>query len=299
MHLKKKSLESQNFLLNFRDRTKAYQKTLICICVLAVVIPVISFAQNTVIRVVDEMALARLKPDPGSEVIKQFPLGARLEAKARIGDWYEITFTDDSGYTIAAYIHSASVEVIREDVAPPPEAYEEAATLDAPMDADQTGGLLNGFFLKFGVIDKGWSNWIGSLGFNFRLHNNISLGLEVMPSYTTLEDDSAELKQNTIHAFTLVNLRGGTSLYFIDPDMDFLKIYAGMGGGMALSHTNSSLEGSSSTLFKYNPALQILGGFELDTGKISLIFEYQMLRELDKNVDPNAWIGYLIFGIRF
>ncbi len=299
MHLKKKSLGSQNFLLNLQDRTKAYQRILTCLCVLALVIPVSSFAQNTVIRVVDEMALARLKPDPGSEVIKQFPLGARLEAKARIGDWYEISFTDDSGYTIAAYIHSASVEVIREDVAPPPEAYEEVAPLEAPMDADQTGGLLNGFFLKFGVVDKGWGNWIGSLGYNFRLHKNISLGLEIMPSYATLEDDSVELKQNTIHAFTLVNLRGGASLYFIDPDMDFFKIYAGMGGGMALSYTNSTFEGSSLTLFKYNPALQILGGIELDTGKVSLIFEYQMLRELDKNMDPNAWIGYLIFGIRF
>jgi hypothetical protein len=259
--------------------------------------PLLYSGEVIVIRVVDEMALARLEPDPGSQVLRQFPMGALLEAKSRIGDWYEISFTDDSGYTIVAYIQSGSVEVIREDVAPPPQAYEETVPLDTPLDTEETGGILNGFFLKFGVIDKGWSDWIGSLGYDFRLHKNISLGLEVMPSYITVNDDELELK--TIHAFTLVNLRAGTSLYFIDPDMDFFKIYAGVGGGMALSYTDSTIEGSSSTLFKYNPALQILGGIELDTGKVSLIFEYQMLRELDKNMDPNAWIGYLIFGIRF
>jgi hypothetical protein len=252
-----------------------------------------------VLRVIDETALARLEPDSASEVIKQFPMGARLEAKARAGDWYEISFKDSAGFTIAAYIHASSVEVISEAAAPSPQVLTEPETQDLVRIAHETGGLLNGFFLKFGVIDKGWGDWIGSLGYAIRLHKNISLGLEVMPSYTTLKDEELDLDLKTWHSFSLANLRAGTSLFFLDPDMDFFKIYAGLGGGAALSYTNSTIEGNSSTLFKYNPALQILGGFELDTGKVSLLFEYQMFREFEKDVESSGWVGYLIFGIRF
>lgn len=254
--------------------------------------------QAIVLRVIDDSAQARLKPDPGSEVLRLFPLGAQLEATTKVGNWYEISYTNEDGYTITAYILSSSVEVIRGDVAPPPPAYEELTPLEPAPTPAEAGGILNGFFLKFGVIDKGWGDWIGSLGYSFRLHKNISLGLEVMPSYTTVKDDVQELDVKTTHAFTLVTLRAGTSLFFIDPDMDFFKIYAGLGGGMGLRYTDSTVEGNSSTLFKSNPALQILGGLELDTGPVSLIFEYQMLREFDKSIDPNSWFGYVIFGIR-
>ncbi len=298
MHLNTISQKSKKYLLDSRNRTRVCQKILICLCAIAMVLPVVSHSQNIVIRVTDEAALARLKPDPGSDVLKQFPLGAQLEAAARAGDWYEISFTNEDGYTITAYIHSSSVEVIREEVAPPPVAYAEAAPMDTPLVSDQAGAILNGLFLKFGVMDKGTGDWIGSLGYSFRLHRNISISLEVMPSYISLKNDSIDLEQKTIHVFTLANVRAGTSLYFIDPGMDFFKFYAGFGGGMALSFTDTSLEGSSSTLFKSKPALQILGGIELDAGKVSLLFEYQMLRVLDKNVDPGSWAGYLIFGIR-
>jgi hypothetical protein len=268
-----------------------------CILVILFAAPLLYSGEVIVIRVVDEMALARLEPDPGSQVLRQFPMGALLEAKSRIGDWYEISFTDDSGYTIVAYIQSGSVEVIRKDVAPPPEIQEEAIPMDTPPDADQKGRILSGFFLKLGVMNKEGGGWIGSLGYDFRLHKNITLGLEVMPSYTSFKDATVELDMKTVSAFTLANIKAGTSLNFIK--MDFFKVYAGLGGGMALNFTRTTFEGYSSTLFKYNPALQILGGFEFDIGKVSLIFEYQKLRDLNPDVDPDEWVGYLIFGIRF
>lgn len=299
MNLKNKSLGSKNFLLNLRNGTQVYLGILICLCVLAVAMPVLSFAQNEVIRVKEDMASAYLKPDSSSRIVRQFPMGAMLESKQRVGEWFEISYNDDSGFTISAYIPSSTVEVVSGVSVPPPTKSQEQEPQSAPASHTLTGRVPSGFFLKMGVDANGYGHWIGSIGFDFRLFKYVALGIEVMPSFTSLSNDDVGLDQTTTSALTYLNIKAGTSLHFIKPQMDFIKVFGGWGGGLALSNTKATYEGTTSNLFKTDPSMHIIAGFELDAGKVSLIFEYNRRRILDPDVDPDACLEYIMFGIRF
>ncbi len=299
MHLKIKSLESPNFLFKLWKGAQVYRRALTWICVLVVVMPVLSRAQNEVIRVKEDMASAYLKPDSSSRIVRQFPMGAMLESKQKIGEWFEISFKDDSGFTISAYIPASAVEIISGESVPPPPSPQQLEPVAAPAVHTITGRIPSGFFLKMGVDANGYGHWIGSFGFDFRLFKYVALGIEVMPSLTRLANDDIELDQTTTSALTYLNIKAGTSLHFIKPQLDFIKIYGGWGGGLALSNTKVSYEGSSSNLFKTDPTMHITVGFELDAGKFNLIFEYNRRRILDPDVDPDVCLEYLMFGFRF
>jgi len=243
------------------------------------------------------------EPDTYSSVVKQIPMGTLLEAVSKLGDWYEIVVTDETGTTVSAYIPASAVEVVSIPVQPEAQEIRESYE-GVPSYPIQPGRIPSGFFLKFGVIDKGYGDWIGSLGYDLRIMKNLSVGLEVMPAYYSFTDvefqvdfETFLMDQSTMLVRSFLNVKGGTDLRMIRPQLDFAHIYGGIGGGLEADYTKNTIEQTTSK-FSLNPALHIFGGIELRAKFVNLIFEYQLIRVLDPDLDPDNWIGYLIFGIR-
>ncbi len=78
-------------------------------------------AQTTVLKVKVQTANVRSQPDTGAAVIKQVKLGTLLESKQKVGDWYEISVTNELGVSLTAYIHVNVVDVVTGGAVPTPE----------------------------------------------------------------------------------------------------------------------------------------------------------------------------------
>jgi hypothetical protein len=78
-------------------------------------------AQTTVLKVKVGTANIRSQPDTGAAVIKQVKLGTLLESKQKVGDWYEISVTNELGVSLTAYVHVNVVDVVSGGAAPTPE----------------------------------------------------------------------------------------------------------------------------------------------------------------------------------
>ena len=83
------------------------------------------YAQKVRLVVIEEGAVVQVRPDAGSDVIQDVPLGALLEAEQKVGEWYEVKVTSRLGVSLTGYIHE---RFIRTDEVPvtitqtPPEA---------------------------------------------------------------------------------------------------------------------------------------------------------------------------------
>lgn len=97
-------------------------KKLIPIGLLLLIITVSGlYAQQTIVlKVKVTVANARSEPDPNSMVVKQIQQGTLVEAKSKLGSWYEIVVTDETGNVVSAYIHENVVEVVGAPEPPPP-----------------------------------------------------------------------------------------------------------------------------------------------------------------------------------
>lgn len=70
-------------------------------------------AQTITVKVISQSAYVRLKPSIESMIISQVPLGAVLEAPAKIEDWYKVSLPPDAqGIVVQGYIHSTDIEVV-------------------------------------------------------------------------------------------------------------------------------------------------------------------------------------------
>ena len=106
---------------------------LVALC-LAVLVAAASAAQaNIVLKVKVQTANIRAEADAAGAVIKQVGLGTLLEARQKIGDWYEISITNDTGAKIIAYISASVVDVLSAGQTPPP--VREAAPVREPVQA--------------------------------------------------------------------------------------------------------------------------------------------------------------------
>lgn len=64
------------------------------------------------LRVVIELANVRIKPDIGSAIIKQFPLGTILESSGKEREWYKIRFELEGGDPLTGYVHESLVQLV-------------------------------------------------------------------------------------------------------------------------------------------------------------------------------------------
>jgi len=61
------------------------------------------------LKVVTEQANIRLKPDIGSEIIRQVPQGTILESTGKEGEWYVIKLETEEGQLTSVYVHESLV----------------------------------------------------------------------------------------------------------------------------------------------------------------------------------------------
>ena len=81
---------------------------------LLLMVSLLTAQTDITLRVTAEKARAWIKPDAASQMVRQFPLGALLQSTEKIGDWYQISFTDETGFTILAYVNAGDVDVVGE-----------------------------------------------------------------------------------------------------------------------------------------------------------------------------------------
>jgi len=84
------------------------------------------------LKVKVQVANVRAEPDINSAVVKQVNLGAQLESRQKIGDWYEIMVTDDKGTAMSGYINSSAVDIVSAGAAQPATAAPQAAVVSVP-----------------------------------------------------------------------------------------------------------------------------------------------------------------------
>jgi len=61
------------------------------------------------LKVTAEVANIRVKPSIGSNIIRQFPAGAILEAELKDGEWYLIKMEPDDAGNVSGYVHESLV----------------------------------------------------------------------------------------------------------------------------------------------------------------------------------------------
>ncbi len=64
------------------------------------------------LRVVSDLANVRIKPDIGSAIIKQFPMGTILESSSKEREWYKIQFELEEGEPLTGYVHESLVQLV-------------------------------------------------------------------------------------------------------------------------------------------------------------------------------------------
>ena len=79
-------------------------------------------AETTVLKVKVQSANIRTQPDINAAVVKQVKMGTLLESEQMVGDWYEVSVTNDLGVTLIAYIHANVVDVVSGAAEVQPEA---------------------------------------------------------------------------------------------------------------------------------------------------------------------------------
>jgi hypothetical protein len=63
------------------------------------------------VRVIKNNAVLRLKPKGDAVVISKLPLGALLDVKEQIDDWFQISLPPDKdGFVVTGYLHKSFTE---------------------------------------------------------------------------------------------------------------------------------------------------------------------------------------------
>jgi opacity protein-like surface antigen len=95
-------------------------------------------AETTVLKVKVQSANIRTQPDINAAVVKQVKMGTLLESEQMVGDWYEVSVTNDLGVTLTAYIHANVVDVVSGAAEAQPEAQPVVVPAQPTQPAPQT-----------------------------------------------------------------------------------------------------------------------------------------------------------------
>ena len=66
------------------------------------------------LKVTAEIANVRVKPFIGSNIVRQFPEGAILEAELKEGEWFLVKIEPDETGTVSGYVHESLVLALEE-----------------------------------------------------------------------------------------------------------------------------------------------------------------------------------------
>ena len=273
--------------------------------------------QVKIIKVIVGSANVRLKPDFNSQVITQIPSGTLLEPTSKTGEWYQISVSpDEKGAVVTGYIHQSTVQEIQttakpETETPPAKAQQPVPVQKEPQEIAppappryrpeaSDGSLFSGFFIKLGWMISppagGFGkSWLSSVGFDFGLSRNFSLGLELQPAYRNYPD----IDLTIIPIMGFANVKVGENAGRLIPFMRFLNVVGGAGIGLEASYAKTIFDNKTYTNFRSLLAFHIMLGGEIELRSLRLLLDYQLARISDPNVSPNFWRHFILFGLRF
>jgi len=160
--------------------------------------------------------------------------------------------------------------------------------------------VISGFIIGYGTGSKDnvRANWLVRLGGDFGVARNFSVGFEIMPSVFSVEEESIPFQQVGIPFNAFVNLKGGVHLGGLIPFLDFLKVFAGAGGGVGGMLTFITYNEETVEKLAFEAAVHVLYGIELDFGAVGIVAEFQKINIMVRNQNPDPWVNYFIIGLR-
>lgn len=114
---------------------------------LVILLAVAVVAEAAVIKIKVASANVRQKPDATSAILSRVSMGAMFEASKKVGNFYEISITDNSGNLVTGYISADVVEEVGPAAAPPTapaQAQRPQPTPTPPATTKRAGGLFIG-----------------------------------------------------------------------------------------------------------------------------------------------------------
>jgi opacity protein-like surface antigen len=154
----------------------------------------------------------------------------------------------------------------------------------------------SGFYLRFGylqdsLIEQFAYKWMASLGYDFGISRNFSIGIELQPAYRNIE--GLGLKMYPVRGW--INAKLGFEL----PFLRFLSLYVGGGAGGQAVYSTLNIQGETDSDFQANFGYLGLGGIRFRLGSITFVAEYQFSKISVPEVDPDSWQQHVLFGIQF
>lgn len=284
------------------------------LCILSLIVllttPFLQGEGNKKVEVTAKVAEVRAEPGLYGNILKMVKQGEVFEILEIRDHWYKIKLPVGlSDSTTSGYIHRAVVKLSSGEAESPPQEKSppsDPAPLPKPKKVRPmiTGpSLFSGSMIKFGFqfspqTSSFSDRWLAVWGSDFGIHRNFTIGYEIQPYYrhTSFDDDNA---QSILGSNLFVNVKGGVNLGDRWDSLTGLKVFGGIGAGATLDFNFVKTAGESSSQLDVYFAWHLLGGVEIDFSSLSVIFEYQIIKNSHPRITPDPWRHFLMFGVRF
>jgi len=240
------------------------KKLAIILLCLAVLAPLAAAGQAIVLKVKVQTANVRAEADTSGAVLKQVSLGTLLEARQKVGDWYEVAITNETGARLTAYISASVVDVVSGATAAAPvqQPPAQAPPVNAPVPQPA-------YRPQAPVADSGYTPSTGG----FKLMAAFGSG---SISYDTSKDTSGndvnQYKSGRMGFGGGIGFETGSTLGF-EIDLLYLQkgvVFSGTAEGNTFKATMKLDEVSLPVLLKFHllnkagaPDIYLLGGGEI------------------------------------
>ena len=127
------------------------KKTPVLVCAIVLLLALAVVADAAVIKVKVQTANVRQKPDVTSAVLSRVSMGAMFESSKKLGNFYEISVTDNSGNLVTGYLSTDVCEEVGAAPAAPtaPAQVQRPQVAPTPPAGTKKAG---GFFIGAGLV---------------------------------------------------------------------------------------------------------------------------------------------------
>jgi len=187
-----------------------------------------------------QTASLRAEPDPNGAVVKYVTAGTQLEARQKMGEWYEILVTDEKGTSVSGFIHGSVVDVVspgaaapaerpaqppvvRPEAPPPAQVAYPSPTIRVPV--QWPSAMIFGRYESFSPNDENFKSIYGGgsvFGGEIRLRIASALYLSVAGGYykgtgvlTLTKEDTTTLTILPLDAMIVYHFLSGSILPYI------------------------------------------------------------------------------------
>jgi len=206
------------------------------------------------LKVVTEQANIRQKPDIGSIIIYQVPMGTFLEYLGQEGEWYKVQLKSDEGETITGYVHESLIIAIR------PIPKEEPVKKEAPPKEQETESKEPQIISPPPVEPTQFKSSLSPVQISFSGGGNFFFGGDLNKGAQGLADLYEDLlsaqRNGEVRPAHLSYIAGGELIIRLHP-----SVFLGIGADYFKGKKESQVEfikGSASYVFTTCPKIQAI-----------------------------------------